>query len=176
VSKEKRAPLIDTLKIAKEATQFAIKRMQRAKYENGRMPMGFLDKVAFVAVNLKPDFLRRNIRVLSSMRYGRHVFDCAFPRFENLDDYGSNEWSVNLSDRPVQVLGWAEREEMFQQGVRQGLEWTWIDTGWYERSLARGIDEEFHFARFAPEPGTRPKSFVEQVLEAEQKQRLLDQG
>lgn len=165
---ERRASLRETLGVAKEAVSFALDQREKAMFNND-MFMFPWEKAAYFLSLFRPAELRRWIKILSSYKYGQWVFDSVFPRYENPEDYHSTEYEICLDDNPVQVLGWQEQKELFQQGVEQGLKEDWINAGFILRSRERGIDLDCHFFEFAP--GTDEQNCL---LENQEARRLID--
>jgi hypothetical protein len=143
----------NTVKAAREAIQFRIERKQRGFFY---FPLEFHEKLAVVLSTLPPRELRKWILIHSSYQYGSYIFDQAFPAFANPEQFNSTPLEIDLSDRPVQVLGWKEVKALKQEGVSTGLNRDWIDIGFNKRAENRGIDLEWHF--FA-EPPSRADQF-----------------
>lgn len=164
---ERRTSLKETLSVAKEAVRFALDQREEAMFNND-MFMFPWEKAAYLLSLLKPAELRKWIKILSSYKHGQWVFDSVFPRYDNPEDYHSTEFEICRDDNPVQVLGWKEQKELFQQGIDQGFKEDWINAGFVLRSRERGIDLEWHFAQFAP--GTDEEKCL---LENQETRRLI---
>lgn len=155
---QEKASLLETISIAVKATRYAMARYDDAGWGNDRPPMDLIEKVAFLATNLRPDWLRQQVQILSSENYGRHVLEQVFPRYDNPEDFHSTEWEIRLDEHPVQVLGWAEQQQLVQEGVEMGLDEMWIDRGFVLQSGERGIDLEWHFYQHPPRCGDEQTS------------------
>lgn len=151
---ERKAGIIDTIKFAKEAFDFTIEQTNEARYFNDYYPLFGLEKLFWVISHLKPEGLKELIHIYSSFNHGCHILDTVFPRVENPEDFHSTEFVVCLTDNPIQVLGWKDKDELVQQGVDEGLHIDWINRGFEKRALERGIDLEWHFFS---EPRNTPK-------------------
>jgi hypothetical protein len=147
---ERKASLWETLRTVKEAVSFALDQKEKADYRDDTFMFPW-EKWAYAISILRPAELREWINILSSYHYGQWVFDSVFPKFDNPEDYHSTEFEICLTDNPIQVLGWAEKDELVQKGMDEGFQEDWINVGFILRSYERGIDIEWHFAEFVPQ-------------------------
>ncbi len=166
---ERRASLRETIGMTKGAIRFALEQRERALYNND-MFMFPWERAAFLVSILKPAELRRRINIYSSFLYGCSIFDQVFPKYDNPDPFHSTEAAVCLDDNPIQVMGWAEQEELVQQGVKEGFQEDWIIVGFEERAGERGIDLEWHFSEH---PTEKPTSLIQELEERPQPGRSL---
>ena len=137
--------IIPIIKLAAEAFQMELRRFDESRRENDRWPLTIREKAAFIVYHLKPDKLKEIMREMSSVKYGRHILNCVFPKFDNPDEYHSRSGVVYLDEHPVQVMGWEEQKKLVQEGVDMGLLEDWIEIGFEQQAERRGIDIEFHF-------------------------------
>lgn len=137
---------ITTLKIGRAAIEFMLEIQGRGNIDLDIPPADTFRKALLILSTLKkPTELKSWVKALSSVNHGKWIFDQAFPISENPMKYTSTPLEVNLSEQPVQVLGWAETKELEKKGVDQGLDGDWIQWGFENRADERGIDLEWHF-------------------------------
>jgi|GEM_PF-5040813 len=104
-----------------------------------------------VLSSLKPNEFKEWLHVLSSYNQGRYIFDQTFPRIDNPEDFHSTEAEIDLSDHPVQAIGYEEVEMLKKQAQLEGLNKDWVDIGFVWRAQERGIDLEWHFRATVPQ-------------------------
>lgn len=80
-------PIIPTIQLAIEALQMGLIRKDEAGRENDRMPLSLREKAAFVLYHLAPERLKELMLEMSSVKYGRYVLNCVFPKFDNPQDF-----------------------------------------------------------------------------------------
>ena len=161
---ERKASLGTSFNAAREVIRFALEREEKRRYFNDYWPMFIWEKLAFIASKLRPQELKKLVRILSSVNHGGYILDSVFPRYKNPEDYNSRGDCICLSDKPVQVLGWKEMEELVQQGVEEGLLKDWVDVGFCERAEERGINLEWHFSEHPPRIEAKPGSPAQKFL------------
>ena len=127
--KNERASLFETLETIKAAVKFKIERRNTYSYMNDRIPLYGLEKLLFILSTLQPKELKKAIKILSSVNYGRHILTTVFPKIENPQEYHSTEDVIYLEEQPVQVIGWKGKEDLVLEGVEKGFGETWIDYG-----------------------------------------------
>lgn len=138
--------IVTTLSAARSAIVFRIKEEERGEFG---AKLFLIEKVFLAVQMLNLLELRFWINVVSSHTYGTHILDQVFPISKNPDAFNSTEFVIDVSDNPVQVLGWKDVETLTEQGVEEGLNRRWIEDGFEDRARERGIDLEWHFY---PEP------------------------
>ncbi len=111
-----------------------------------------------VLSTLKPDKAKKWIHCVSSYNHGAYILDQVFPKSENPDDFHSTEFEVDLSDDPIQVLGWNDVEKLKQEAQKIGLNRDWMELGFEWRAQERGIDLEWHFFATPPQTGNELSS------------------
>lgn len=116
----------------------------------GVSQLNFIEKADLVRDALNPKNLRMWVRAVSSLKYGAHIFDSAFPKDLNPGEFRSTELVTDLSRIPVQAMGWDERKALINDGVNMGLDREQIGIGFERRALERGIDTEMFFHRTVP--------------------------
>lgn len=138
----KESKIVHTVNAAREAISLRIQAFEKG-YDGYRLDP--LEKWFLALRTLNPMELKKWIHCASSYNYGWHIFDQTFPVYENPEPFHSTPLMVDLTDDPVQVLGWKEVDELIEEGVQQGLLKRWIELGFNMRSEERGIDLEWHF-------------------------------
>lgn len=143
---------LETLKAAKQAYEFRKKRATDPFVHGDEPePDDFITRARIIISLLNKDELTRQILYASSANYGGWVFDQVFPRADNPVEFNSTPSMISLSDRPVQVLGWKETDDLLQQGNRvHDLDEQWTQIGFHMRAQERRIDLEWHFHEFPP--------------------------
>lgn len=145
-----RAGLGENVSIIKEAIKFDLEMQNEALVFNNRMPLFGIDKWFYVLKSLKPKELKRLIRNISSVNYGRHILTSVFPKYENPEEFHSTEVEICVSEHPTQVLGSDDEERMIQEGVNMGFERVYIEWGFNNEAVRRGIDLEWSFFEKPP--------------------------
>jgi len=148
--RQDRAGIQDTVKLVKEVIEFRLEREDERRYFNDNWPLVGLSRCAFALTTLKPSTLKEEMKIASSVNWGRNILTRVFPKSENPNEYHSRDGTVCLNERPVQVLGWEDRENMIKEGVEAGLDGDWIDYGFEIESKKRGIDLEWSFYKTPP--------------------------
>lgn len=134
---ERKASIRNTVRFVTQSIGFDIERSNEALFLS--------EKVVMALKYLKPSKLRELMLIKSSVNHGAWVFDQAYPGYDNPDDFHSTEHVICLDENPIQVLGWDDCDELKQEGVDEGLRLHWIEYGFKERSIEKGIDLEWHF-------------------------------
>lgn len=138
---------VRTVEAAKAAIDLKIKSKEHGEFG---YKLFLIEKMVLAFQTLRPKELRKWMNFASSYRHGAYILDQVFPKYENPEPFHSTVTMVDLSDNPVQVLGWNDVEELTKQGIEQGLNRNWIDLGFNIRAEERGIDLEGSF--FATPP------------------------
>jgi hypothetical protein len=149
MSKEK-ASIPETVNIVKEVVKFRLEQEDERRYHSDNWPLVGLSRWAFALSTLKLKTFKEEMKIVSSINWGRNILTKTFPKSENPDEYHSRGGVVYLNEHPVQVLGWKDRQNMIEEGVEAGLDGNWIDYGFEIESEKRGIDLEWSFFRKPP--------------------------
>jgi len=136
---------VDIVSNITEAIKLKIELYNKHADENDDWPLIGLHKLFFIISSLKSKELKKIIHINSSVNWGKHILTSIFPKNVNPEEYHSRHGVVCLTENPIQVLGWKEKDEMVQQGVDMGLDKDWINYGFYDKSEERGIDLEWSF-------------------------------
>lgn len=158
---EKKLGIIDTMKFAKEAIELVTRKTNEGRRFNDNYQLGGIEKIIFTLSQLKSKEFKQVLLIYSSYNHGRFILDSVFPKYDNPEPFHSTKYEVDLSDRPIQVLGWAEQSQMKKDGIEEGLIKEWIDVGFYDRAEERGIDLESHFAEFSRQSNGQKGNLLE---------------
>jgi len=134
-----------TFTATKQAVRFRIQQEEESNAFNDRLPLSRPERILIGVSTLYPPVLKSWIIATSSYNFGSSILDQVFPRFENLQEFHSTESELDLNDHPVQVLGGNEVDDLKKEGINNGLNGNWIDIGFENRAIKRGIDLEWHF-------------------------------
>lgn len=141
---------IEMMMDAKSAYDFRIYLATRKDTWDVPEPNDWILHLRTVLKMIKPGELKRWIQIEHSVKYGASILDQVFTIDDNPDKYNSTEWVIDLIDKPVQILGWEDVDNLTKRGVNQGLNKGWINFGFEVRAIKRGIDLEWHFHKFPP--------------------------
>ena len=157
----KKLGLLAMAKFVGEALELDLQLTNEGRLFSDNFPYLGVEAIVYKLMKLRLKELKQVTLAYSSYNHGKFILDSVFPTVDNPEPFHSTSFVVDLSDRPVQVLGWADKNRMTEQGVATGLIEEWIDLGFSRRAIERGIDLEWHFHQFPPQNSMQTGNLLE---------------
>jgi hypothetical protein len=149
---------ISSISFIKDAFRFKIQQRNPARYEGDMYPMSGSEILQLIVTTvLSKEKMKQLICNYSSYNYGTHLLTSVFPKADNPDEFHSRNGVIRLDEHPLQAMGWKEYEQLIEDGVKMGLDESYISRGFEEQARKRGIDLEWAFFAEVPQESPKPE-------------------